>query len=115
MEDSMAEDTDQANKSSMAQPMFGQPPVSMPQPGFAFGGGVAATPPQPGFVAFGGGGAATPPPQMANPFQFGGQPMGSTPQNAEFQGGGSFSLGSTGGGDKSGRKFIRVKKNNRKK
>uniref|UniRef100_A0A1J3F4B2 Nuclear pore complex protein NUP1 n=1 Tax=Noccaea caerulescens TaxID=107243 RepID=A0A1J3F4B2_NOCCA len=107
MEDSMAEDTDQANKSSMVQPMFGQPPVSMPQPGFAFGGG-----------------AATPPPQMASPFQFGGQPMGSTPQNAspfqasqslEFQGGGSFSLGSTGGGDKSGRRIFKPKKSNRKK
>ncbi|KAL0838000.1 hypothetical protein Bca101_089890 [Brassica carinata] len=45
MEDSMAEDTEQANKSSMVQqPTFGQQPVSMPQP-------------------------ATPPPSMANPFQ----------------------------------------------
>lgn len=107
MEDSMAEDTDQANKTSMVAPMFGQTAVSMPQPNFAFGGG-----------------AATPPPSMANPFQFGGQPMASTPQNAspfqashslEFQGGGSFSLGSTGGGDKTGRRIFKAKKNNRKK
>ncbi|KAG7581026.1 hypothetical protein ISN44_As08g007680 [Arabidopsis suecica] len=107
MEDSMAEDTDQANKATMVAPMFGQAAVSMPQPNFGFGGG-----------------AATPPPSMANPFQFGGQPMGSTPQNAspfqasqslEFQGGGSFSLGSTGGGDKSGRRIFKAKKSNRKK
>ncbi|KAJ4898253.1 Nuclear pore complex protein NUP1 [Raphanus sativus] len=110
MEDSMAEDTDQANKTSMVQqPVFGQQPVSMPQPSFTFGGGA---PP------------ATPP-TMANPFQFGGQPIASTaPQNAspfqasqslEFQGGGSFSLGSTGGGDKSGRRIIKPRKSNRKK
>ncbi|EOA32260.1 hypothetical protein CARUB_v10015521mg [Capsella rubella] len=107
MEDSMAEDTDQANKASMVAPMFGQPAVSMPQPNFSFGGGAAAQPPS-----------------MANPFQFGGQPMASTPQNAspfqasqslEFQGGGSFSLGSTGGGDKSGRRIFKAKKTNRKK
>ncbi|VVA97141.1 unnamed protein product [Arabis nemorensis] len=108
MEDSMAEDTDQANKASMANPFqFGQPSVSMPQPNFGFGGP-----------------SATPPPSMANPFQqFGGQPMASTPQNAspfqaspslEFQGG-SFSLGSTGGGDKSGRRIFKAKKSNRKK
>ncbi|KAJ0249492.1 Nuclear pore complex protein NUP1 [Hirschfeldia incana] len=112
MEDSMAEDTDQANKTSMVQqqPMFGQQqPVSMPQPSFTFGGGA---PP------------ATPPPSMANPFQFGGQPIAtSTPpqnpfqasQSLEFQGGGSFSLGSTGGGDKSGRRIFKAKKSNRKK
>ncbi|CAF1703943.1 unnamed protein product [Brassica napus] len=110
MEDSMAEDTDQANKTSMGQqPMFGTQPVSMPQPGFTFGGGA---PP------------ATPP-TMANPFQFGGQPIASTPpqnpspfqasQSLEFQGGGSFSLGSTGGGDKSGRRIFKAKKTNRKK
>ncbi|CAH8283551.1 unnamed protein product [Eruca vesicaria subsp. sativa] len=110
MEDSMAEDTDQANKTSMVQqPMFGQQPVSMAQPSFTFGGGAPATPP----------------PTMANPFQFGGQPIANTPpqnaspfqasQSLEFQGGGSFSLGSTGGGDKSGRRIFKVKKNNRKK
>ncbi|XP_019092754.1 PREDICTED: nuclear pore complex protein NUP1-like [Camelina sativa] len=108
MEDSMAEDTYQANKASMvAPPMFGQPAVTMPQPNFGFGGG-----------------AATQPSSMANPFQFGGQPIPSTPQNAspfqasqslEFQGGGSFSLGSTGGGDKSGRRIFKAKKTNRKK
>ncbi|KAF3528422.1 hypothetical protein DY000_02043519 [Brassica cretica] len=100
MEDSMAEDTEQANKSSMVQqPTFGQQPVSMPQP-------------------------ATPPPSMANLFQFGVQPIASTQQNAslfqaspglEFQGGGSFSLGSTGGGDKSGRRIFKAKKTNRKR
>ncbi|CAN6926495.1 unnamed protein product [Brassica oleracea] len=100
MEDSMAEDTEQANKSSMVQqPTFGQQPVSMPQP-------------------------ATPPPSMANPFQFGVQHIASTQQNAslfqaspglEFQGGRSFSLGSTGGGDKSGRRIFKAKKTNRKR
>ncbi|WZZ29638.1 hypothetical protein YC2023_013039 [Brassica napus] len=97
---SVFEDTEQANKSSMVQqPTFGQQPVSMPQP-------------------------ATPPPSMANPFQFGVQPIASTQQNAslfqaspglEFQGGGSFSLGSTGGGDKSGRRIFKAKKTNRKR
>ncbi|CAN6992056.1 unnamed protein product [Brassica rapa subsp. trilocularis] len=108
MEDSMAEDTEQANKSSMVQqPTFGQQPVSMPQPNFSFGGA-----------------SATPPPSMANPFQFGVQPIASTQQNSslfqaspglDFQGGGSFSLGSTGGGDKSGRRIFKAKKTNRKR
>ncbi|CAN1298128.1 Nuclear pore complex protein NUP1 [Linum perenne] len=57
-----------------------------------------------------------------NPFQFGGQPnMAATPQNAspfqasgsvEFNAGGSFSLGT---GDKSNRRFVKVRKNPRKK
>ncbi|CAN7112795.1 unnamed protein product, partial [Brassica rapa subsp. narinosa] len=108
IEDSMAEDTEQANKSSMIQqPVFGQQPVSMPQPNFSFGGA-----------------SATPPPSMANPFQFGVQPIASTQQNSslfqaspglDFQGGGSFSLGSTGGGDKSGRRIFKAKKTNRKR
>ncbi|KFK38455.1 hypothetical protein AALP_AA3G115600 [Arabis alpina] len=111
MEDSMAEDTDQANRASMVpQNPFGQPSVSMPQQHFGFGGGQA-----------------TPAPSMANPFQFGVQQNASTPQNAQpfqtsqslenpFQGGGgSFSLGSTGGGDKSGRRIIKARKTNRKK
>ncbi|XP_010543627.1 PREDICTED: nuclear pore complex protein NUP1 isoform X2 [Tarenaya hassleriana] len=99
MEDSMAEDTDQAKTSVV--PMFGQAAVAPPQhPTFAFG-------------------AAATPPSGASPFQFGSQPNNPSPFQAssslEFNGGGgSFSLGSTGG-DKSGRKFIRVNKNRRQK
>ncbi|XP_010552887.1 PREDICTED: nuclear pore complex protein NUP1-like isoform X2 [Tarenaya hassleriana] len=110
MEDSMAEDTDQT-KASAVPPMFGQPVVVPPsQPTFAFGAGAAAT-------AI---------PNGGSPFQFGSQqsvggqqnpsPFQTTSSNIEFSGGGgSFSLGSTGGGDKSGRKFIRVNKNRRQK
>ncbi|KAF3603593.1 hypothetical protein F2Q69_00038823 [Brassica cretica] len=55
---------------------------------------------------------------------FGVQHIASTQQNAslfqaspglEFQGGRSFSLGSTGGGDKSGRRIFKAKKTNRKR
>ncbi|ESW16194.1 hypothetical protein PHAVU_007G136500 [Phaseolus vulgaris] len=60
-------------------------------------------------------GASTPP--GASPFQFGSQ-QNIAPQNPSFQTsaslGGSFSLG-TGGGDKSGRKIVKVKSKQRKK
>ncbi|XP_040993696.1 nuclear pore complex protein NUP1-like isoform X2 [Juglans microcarpa x Juglans regia] len=96
MEDSMAEDTVQA--STPTAPIFGHPPVSPPQSGFVFG-------------------SATP--SAANPFQFGGQQSSATPQNlSPFQAtnslGGSFSVGA-GGGDKSGRKIVRVSRNKTRK
>ncbi|KAL0403543.1 UNVERIFIED_CONTAM: Nuclear pore complex protein [Sesamum radiatum] len=100
-EDSMAEDPVQSSAPSI--PVFGQPAVSPSPPGFMFG---SAVPPQ------------------ANPFQFGSQQNQVAPQNSspfqassslEFNAGGSFSLGS-GGGDKSGRKFVKISRNkNRKK
>ncbi|CAH8389494.1 unnamed protein product [Eruca vesicaria subsp. sativa] len=104
MEDSLAEDTEQANKTSMAQqqPIFGQQQhVSMPHPSFSFGGAPAATPPPP----------------MANPFQFGVQPIASTQHNeSPSQAGGRFSLGSTGGGDKSSHiRNFKAKKTNRRR
>ncbi|KAL6989172.1 hypothetical protein U1Q18_014924 [Sarracenia purpurea var. burkii] len=99
-EDSMAEDPVQA--STAAVPVFGQPPVSAPSPGFVFG----STVPSPGL-----------------PFQFGSQQNPSTSQfpspfqpsgSLEFSAGGSFSLGS-GGGDHSTRRILKVKHKNRKR
>ncbi|XP_047177152.1 nuclear pore complex protein NUP1 isoform X2 [Vigna umbellata] len=103
MEDSMAEDTVQATPPANppATPVFGQQPVPL-QSNFAFG-------------------ASTP--TGATPFQFGSQQNITSSQNSspfqasgslEFNAGGSFSLG-TGGGDKSGRKFVKVKHRQRKK
>ncbi|KAJ1404788.1 hypothetical protein SESBI_26366 [Sesbania bispinosa] len=98
MEDSMAEDTVQSTPP--ATPIFGQQAAPV-QSNFAFG-------------------ASTP--SGTSPFQFGGQ-QGIASQNPspfqasgslEFNAGGSFSLG-TGGGDKSGRKILRVKHKQRKK
>lgn len=98
-EDSMAEDTVVTTTPSV--PVFGQQPIS-PQPstGFMF------NPP-----------AST----VSNPFQFGSQQNLATPPNpSPFQasssldlGGGSFSLGT--GGDKSGRKIIKVKHNKQRR
>ncbi|GKU91484.1 hypothetical protein SLEP1_g5351 [Rubroshorea leprosula] len=103
MEDSMAEDTVQATTAPLS--VFGQQPVTPPSSGFIFG----ATPPS-----------------VSNTFQFGGQQNISAQPNPsqfqttfqastslEFNAGGSFSLGS--GGDKSTRKFVRVKGKPRKK
>ncbi|XP_027367725.1 nuclear pore complex protein NUP1 isoform X2 [Abrus precatorius] len=98
MEDSMAEDTVQATPPMT--PVFGQQPAPPPS-NFVFG-------------------ASTP--TGASPFQFGSQqniaPQNPSPFQAsgslEFNAGGSFSLG-TGGGDKSGRKFVKVKHKPRKK
>ncbi|CAO2823285.1 unnamed protein product [Amaranthus hypochondriacus] len=106
MEDSMAEDSVQV--STPAAPVFGAPisaPISAPSSGFVFGGAA----PTPG-----------------NPFQFGGQQSqvgsqtttpfqltGSLETNAG--GAGSFSLGSGGADNKSNRRFVRVKKGNRRK
>ncbi|XP_031371380.1 nuclear pore complex protein NUP1-like [Punica granatum] len=109
MEDSMAEDTVQANHGSTPPtPSFGQQqPISVPA-GFVFGSNAGA-----------GAGAGA----GANPFQFGAQQNLSMPQSpSPFQatgsqdfnaGGGSFSLDT--GGDKSGRRIIKVKHKQRRK
>lgn len=104
MEDSMAEDTVQAVHSSiLPAPVFGQQQPVSPPAGFMFGSNAAAG---------------------ANQFQFGAQQNLSTPQSpSPFQasgsldftaGGGSFSLG-TGGGDKSGRKIVKINRNKQRR
>ncbi|KAK7356525.1 hypothetical protein VNO80_15798 [Phaseolus coccineus] len=94
MEDGMTEDT--VKLTPPATSVFGQQPAPPLQSNFVFG---ASTPPG------------------ASPFQFGSQ-QNIAPQNPSFQTsaslGGSFSLG-TGGGDKSGRKIVKVKNKLRKK
>ncbi|KAL2326636.1 hypothetical protein Fmac_025694 [Flemingia macrophylla] len=98
MEDSMAEDTVQAT--TPATPVFGQQPAPL-QSNFAFGASTLTG---------------------ASPFQFATQqniaPQNPSPFQAsgslEFNAGGSFSLG-TGGGDKAGRKYVKVKHRSRKK
>ncbi|XP_071732999.1 nuclear pore complex protein NUP1-like [Rutidosis leptorrhynchoides] len=131
MEDTMAEDSMQSPAASPfgqtpAASPFGQSPAASPfgqsPAANPFGQTPAASPfgqppaAAPGFMF----GSATPTPtQPAAPYQFGGQPNQVPPQNpfqsssAEFNGGGSFSLGS--GGDKAGRRIVRVKKQNRRK
>ncbi|KAI4351237.1 hypothetical protein L6164_005614 [Bauhinia variegata] len=99
MEDSMAEDAVQATPPAAA-PIFGQQPAS--QSNFVFG-------------------AQTP--SGSSPFQFGSQQnVNVTPPNPspfqasgtlDFNAGGSFSLGT--GGDKSGRRILKVKGKHRKK
>ncbi|KAJ7970648.1 Nuclear pore complex protein NUP1 [Quillaja saponaria] len=100
MEDSMAEDAIQA--STPSGPAFGQSPVLPAAANFRFGPNT---------------------PSGGSPFQFASQQNLSDAQNPslfqpsgslEFNAGGSFSLGS-GGGDKSNRRFIRVKSKQRKK
>ncbi|RZC77860.1 hypothetical protein C5167_002040 [Papaver somniferum] len=100
MEDSMAEDVLQA--SAPVVPAFGQPTSSTSPYMFS-----------------------SPPPSGGSPFMFGGQQNPVTPQmpnpfqpQGEFGlggGAGSFSLGSTGGGDKSGRKIIKVRRDKLRK
>ncbi|XP_019427906.1 PREDICTED: nuclear pore complex protein NUP1-like isoform X2 [Lupinus angustifolius] len=93
MEDSMAEDTVQATPPAI--PAFGQQPNPF---------GASA-------------------PSGVSPFQFGSQQNATLPNPSPFQasgsvefsgGGGSFSLG-TGGGDKSGRRIVKVKNRQRKR
>ncbi|GMI84652.1 hypothetical protein HRI_002134500 [Hibiscus trionum] len=95
MEDTMAEDTVQA---SPAVPTFGQPAISPPASGSLFGASNPA----------------------GTTFQFGAQPT--TPHNPspfqasssqELGAGGSFSLG-TNGGDKSARRYVKVRKQRKK-
>ncbi|KAK5834853.1 hypothetical protein PVK06_010532 [Gossypium arboreum] len=97
-EDSMVEDTFQA---SPAVVTFSQQPISPPASGFVFG---ASNPPAAGSVPFG-----TLPsmaaPQNPSPFLASG--------SLEFGGGESFSLG-TSGGDKSARKYVKVRKQRKK-
>ncbi|KAI3991347.1 hypothetical protein MKX01_034666 [Papaver californicum] len=100
MEDSMAEDVLQA--SAPVVPAFGQS-TSSTSP-FMF-----SSPPPSGGSPFTFSGQQNPvTPQMPNPFQ--------APQGEFGLGGtGSFSLGSTGGGDKSGRKIIKVRRDKLRK
>ncbi|KAK8651125.1 hypothetical protein V6N13_140739 [Hibiscus sabdariffa] len=95
MEDSMAEDTVQA---SPAFPTFGQPAITPPASGSPFGASNPA----------------------AGTFQFGAQPttaLNPSPFQAsnsqEFGAGGSFSLGAIGG-DKSARRYVKVRKQRKK-
>ncbi|KAF7148749.1 hypothetical protein RHSIM_Rhsim03G0094000 [Rhododendron simsii] len=119
MEDSMFEDPVQgsapavpvfgqpsisAPSSAPAVPVFGQPSISAPSSGFMFSSTVSS------------GGIPS--------FQFGNQQNQSTPQmlppfqssgSLEFGANNSFSLGSGGGGDKSGRKIVKPKHKNRRR
>ncbi|XVF40987.1 hypothetical protein PTKIN_Ptkin01aG0244400 [Pterospermum kingtungense] len=99
MEDSMAEDTVQASPPTVTT--FTPQPITPPATGFVFGASN---------------------PSGASSFPFGNHPSIAAPQNPspfqasgslEFGGGGSFSLG-TGGGDKSARKFVKVRKQRKK-
>ncbi|WVZ60809.1 hypothetical protein U9M48_010786 [Paspalum notatum var. saurae] len=102
-EDSMADDTNQA--APAPAPVFGSSPFGQPN----------SSPAAPVFGA--------PAAQAGGVFQFGGQPQGSAQPNPsfpaagslEFQGG-NFSLGSGGGGgDKSNRRVIKVKRGPKKR
>lgn len=96
----MADDSNQAPSPSV--PSFAQAPSGTP--GFMFG---SATPSTPSVVPFQFGGQTNQPqPPSQNPFAA----SGGSPFNA----GGSFSLGS-GGDDKSNRRIVRVKRQNRRK
>uniref|UniRef100_A0A8R7QLZ8 Nuclear pore complex protein NUP1 n=1 Tax=Triticum urartu TaxID=4572 RepID=A0A8R7QLZ8_TRIUA len=114
MEDSMADDTNQAAPPQVSAPvfgssLFGQPASSPAAPIF---GQPASSPATPVFGA--------PAAQPAGAFQFGGQ-QGSVQQNPAFPTGGSlefqggnFSLGSMGG-DKSNRRIIKAKRTQKKR
>jgi len=108
MEDSMADDTNQAAPAQVSAPVFGSSLFAQP----------ASSPAAPVF------GAPAAQQPAGGVFQFGGQ-QGSVQQNQnpsfapaggslEFQGG-NFSLGSTGGGNKSGRRIIKPKRTQRKR
>lgn len=102
VEDSMADDSVQS--SVLPAVKFGQPTNTPASPNFVFGS--PATP----------GGTPT--------FQFGSQQNNFMPQspspfqpagNLEFAAGGSFSLGSSGGGDTSGRRTVKVRRDKHRK
>ncbi|KAL4339837.1 hypothetical protein GQ457_08G013060 [Hibiscus cannabinus] len=95
MEDSMAEDTVQA---SPAFPTFGQPPITPPASGSPFG----ASNPAGGTFQFG-----AQPTTALNPSPF------QASNSQEFGAGGSFSLGASGG-DKSARRYVKVRKQRKK-
>jgi hypothetical protein len=128
MEDSMADDSNQAAPAQVSAPvfgssLFGQTGSSPAAPVFGQAGSSPAAPvfgqpgSSPAAPVFG-----APAAQPTGVFQFGGQ-QGSVQQNPTFQPaggslefqGGNFSLGSTGGGDKSGRRIIKPKRTQRKK
>ncbi|CAI0442366.1 unnamed protein product [Linum tenue] len=143
MEDSMAEDSVQANTPSI--PLFGQQTTTPPSSGFIFGSAAPPTsgnplfgstaPPSAGNPLFGSTAAGTPQfgstapgtPQFGSaaaspgiPFQFGGQPsMSAAPQAASpFQASNSLECAgsfSLGTGDKSNRRIVKVRKSSRKK
>ncbi|CAN6303262.1 unnamed protein product [Urochloa humidicola] len=101
-EDSMADDTNQAAPAQAPAPIFGSP----------FGQQNSA----PAAPAFG-----APAVQPGGAFQFGGQqqavqqnPSFPATGSLEFQGG-NFSLGSTGGGDKSNRRIFKAKRTTKKR
>ncbi|KAL1817295.1 hypothetical protein ACET3Z_019869 [Daucus carota] len=105
--------------SNAAVPVFGQQLVSPSNPTVPAFGQSLVSPSPPGFMF----GSAAPSSISSSPFQFGGQQNQAAPQNLPsfpasnslVNSGGSFSLGS-GGGDKGGRKMVRVSKNkNRRK
>ncbi|KAF5799253.1 hypothetical protein HanXRQr2_Chr07g0302441 [Helianthus annuus] len=98
MEDSMADDS---NQTPSPAPAFGQASSGTP-PGFMFGSVTPTTVQPPGFL-FG----AQMQPQAQAPSQ---SPFPAT----QFSAGGRFSLGS-GGGDKSNRRVVRVKRQTRRK
>nr|BAK01287.1 predicted protein [Hordeum vulgare subsp. vulgare] len=126
MEDSMADDTNQAAPQQVSAPVFGssvfgQPASSPAAPVFGQPAGSAAAPvfgqpaSSPAAPVFG-----APAAQPAGAFQFGGQ-QGSVQQNPSFPTGGSlefqggnFSLGSMGG-DKSNRRIIKAKRTQKKR
>lgn len=121
MVDSMAEDSVQATPP--ASPMFGQQPAPV-QSNFVFGASTHSGTSPFQFASQQNIASQVSTPSGTSPFQFASQqnipPQNPSPFQAsgslEFNagGGGSFSLGS-GGGDKSGRKIIKVKHRNRKK
>ncbi|KAJ0551360.1 hypothetical protein HanRHA438_Chr07g0319951 [Helianthus annuus] len=102
MEDSMADDSNQTP--SPAAPAFGQASSGTP-PGFMFGSVTPTTVQPPGFLF--GAQINQPQPQAQAPSQ---SPFPAT----QFSAGGRFSLGS-GGGDKSNRRVVRVKRQTRRK
>ncbi|KAJ0771382.1 hypothetical protein HanPI659440_Chr07g0268541 [Helianthus annuus] len=101
MEDSMADDS---NQTPSPAPAFGQASSGTP-PGFMFGSVTPTTVQPPGFLF--GAQINQPQPQAQAPSQ---SPFPAT----QFSAGGRFSLGS-GGGDKSNRRVVRVKRQTRRK
>lgn len=103
MEDTMAEDTvttsTPAFPATPAVPAFGQQPIP-PSSSFVFG-----STPSTGANTFQFGSQQNPTSQNTSPFQ----PSGSL----DFNAGGSFSLG-TSGGDKSQRRMVKVRKQRKK-
>ncbi|PKA50895.1 hypothetical protein AXF42_Ash007550 [Apostasia shenzhenica] len=96
VEDTMADDTNQAP--APVFPSFGQPTMAPGSPNFVFGSAVQSGVPP--VFQFG---------SQQNPSVMQNQNLFQSGSNLDFAPGGSFSLGS-GGGDKSGRKIVRVRR-----